>query len=73
LDLPGRVGRKQAEHHWSDLAWARLGSLGRDPLELLAWVSVGALQLSLFSFVYSLFTLLFSFFPKILKLTQIWE
>jgi len=33
----------------------------------------GAFQLSLFSFVYFLFTQLSSLFPKILKLTQIWE
>jgi len=32
LGLPERVRRKLAQSHCSDIVWARLGSLGRDPL-----------------------------------------
>jgi len=55
------------------LAWTRhlgafgLGEFGR------AWVSAGAFQLSPFSFLYSSFALSSPFFPRILKLRQIWE
>jgi len=52
--------------------------LGRDPLGAFglgefgrALVSVGAFQLSLSSFVYSLFAQSSQFFPRILKLTEI--
>jgi len=53
---------------WRDpLGASDLGEFGR------AWVSVGAFQLSLFSFVYSLFSLSSLVFPRILRLIQIWE
>jgi len=44
-----------------------LGEFGR------ALMSFGAFQLSFFSFVYSSFAQPSPFFPRILKLTQIWE
>jgi len=62
------------------LTWARLSSLEQDPLRVSglgdfrrALLSAGMFQLCLFSFVYSPFAQLSSFFPRIPKLTQIWE
>jgi len=61
------------------LEHSRLGKIEQDPLGACglgefgrALVSVGAFQLSHFSFVYSFFAQSSSFFPKILKLIQFW-
>jgi len=68
------------EFHEKRLNASRATSLGRDPLGASglgifgrAIVSVGAFQLSLFSFVYSPFSQSSPFFSKIMKLTQIWK
>jgi len=59
----------------SNLVWARLSSLERDSLVVSGfgkfWASAGVFQLSLFNFVYSPFAQSSSFFPKIMKLTQV--
>jgi len=72
--------RKKVQRYWSNLVWARLSSFKRDSLGVSglgefrrALVSIGAFQLFLFSFVYSPFVQSSPFFPRILKLTQIWE
>jgi len=75
----GELYGKKAQRYWSDLAWARLGLFGRDPLELLAWASWAnsgecwCVPTFPFSFEHSPFALSFPLFPIILKLTQIWE
>jgi len=58
----------------------RLSSLEQDALVVCGLrefgqvlVSAGTFQLSVFSFVYSPFAQSSLFFPRILKLTQIWE
>jgi len=53
----------------SEIQWWHLGFLR----VWAAMVSVDALQLSLFSFVYFLFAQLSPFSPKNLKLTPFWE
>jgi len=56
----------------SSLERDRMGASGLGEFER-ALVSVGAFQLSLFSFVYSPFAQSSPFFLRVLKLTQIWE
>ena len=64
----------------TSVEWSRLGEIRLIRARFFGsiwlgqvWVSAGAFQLSLFSFVYSAFPLSSPFFPRTLKLIQIWE